>query len=382
MVNRDNAEVENNMAWTRRRVHAIAGLPFDAVTMAEAVAAVRQAIARRQRLFLTTPNTNFVTLALSDASFRDSVLQSDLCVADGMPIVWLARLLGVPIRERVSGADLFEALLTQPGEPLSVYFFGGPDGAAETACAQVNASNGPMRCAGHCSPGYLPLDALSEDRFIDAINASGADMLVVSLGAKKGQEWIMRNRARLTVPVLTHLGAVVNFTACTVKRAPPWMRRTGLEWAWRIAQEPALWRRYARDAWSLVRLGLTCVGPLILQRRLGAAPTAQPGAGGVTRDDLRGLCSLRPTNWTSLGLLRLALAEAARTGDAVEVDASHLTRMTPASVGLLLTARRHLRDVRVVNAPRGVAQSLRWQGAGDLLASELTTSAPTSAQLA
>lgn len=366
-MNRDQVDLGSDVAWTQRRVHAIAGLPFDAVSMDDAIALVRQAIASRQRLFLTTPNTNFVTLAQRDAAFRESVLRSDLCLADGMPIVWMARLLAVPLPERVSGADLFEALLTEPGPPLSVYFFGGPDGAAKSACSEVNAHNGPMRCAGHCSPGYLPVDALSQDQYIDAINASGADMLVVSLGAQKGQEWIMRNRARLSVPVLTHLGAVVNFTARRVKRAPKWMRSSGVEWAWRIGQEPALWRRYARDAISLVRIGAISVTPLLLQRWALLRPAKQDSLCLVTRDEALGVCTVRPTDWTPLGLLRLTLAEAARHKDAVELDASRLSRVSAATVGLLLTARQHLHGVRIVRAPRAVEWSLHWHGAGELL---------------
>ena len=86
------------------------------------------------------------------------------------------------------------------------------------------------------------------------MNAARPDFLVVSLGAAKGQAWIMRNLHRLDVPLVSHLGAVVNFVAGEVRRAPRWMQRSGLEWAWRVKEEPALLRRYAGDALRLLPL--------------------------------------------------------------------------------------------------------------------------------
>src|SRR5690606_13363441 len=117
---------------------------------------------------------------------------------DGMPLVWIARLLGLPIRERVAGSTLFEAL--RHGEArrtsaglLSVYFFGGPDGVAERADEKLNASTSWLRCVGYRSPGFASIEEMSDAETIDAINASNADFIVVALGAKKGQTWIERN---------------------------------------------------------------------------------------------------------------------------------------------------------------------------------------------
>ena len=101
-----------------RRVVCVAGLPFDVLSLNEAVGHVCRAMQSRQRLFLSTPNLNFLIAAQSDGVFRDSVIHSDLSVADGMPIVWLARLLGLPIRERVAGSTLFEVLRNGAGQVL------------------------------------------------------------------------------------------------------------------------------------------------------------------------------------------------------------------------------------------------------------------------
>src|SRR5207244_10946213 len=100
---------------------------------------------------------------------------------------------------------------------------------------------------GVLDPGFGSVEEMSRDHIIDKVNAGAADFLAVSLGAKKGQLWLHRNHQRLTIPVRAHLGVTVNFQAGTVKRAPLRLRAWGLEWLWRIKEEPHLWRRYAHD---------------------------------------------------------------------------------------------------------------------------------------
>ncbi len=260
-----------------RNVHCILGLPFDAITEAQAEALLRQSIQQRKRCFLSTPNLNFAVQCIDDAAFRRSVQQSDLSVADGWPIVMISRWIGVRLPERVAGSTLFERLQRPSASCVSVYFFGGPPGAAEAACQRVNSAGDAsgMRCVGHESPGFGTIDAMSQPGQIDRINTSGADFLVVALGAQKGQAWIQHNLSKLDTPLVSHLGAVVNFAAGTVRRAPAWAQHLRLEWLWRIVEEPALWRRYARDGLRLSTLLLTRVLPLAWQlRRCTPSPHA------------------------------------------------------------------------------------------------------------
>lgn len=248
---------------THRRV-TLLGLPFDVLTLSQATALIRQAALKRQRCFFSTPNLNFLITAQTDAAFRQSVQSSDLSLADGMPIVWLSRWIGTPLPQRVAGSDIFAALRQpQPGQrPIKVYFFGGLPGVAERAAAQINREGGGMVCVGYASPGFCSVSELSTPQTLARINGSGADLLVVALGAVKGQAWIVQNLAALQVPVVSHLGAVLNFVAKTVRRAPVWMQKAGLEWLWRIGQEPVLWRRYWHDGVALLRL----LAPLLLAR--------------------------------------------------------------------------------------------------------------------
>jgi N-acetylglucosaminyldiphosphoundecaprenol N-acetyl-beta-D-mannosaminyltransferase len=322
-----------------RDVHCLLGLPFDAIDMAGAVRRVRSAAETRQRVFISTPNLNFVIGCRSDARFRDSVIHSDLSVADGMPVVWVARLLGVPIRERVAGSSLFERLRQAPAHTLKVYFFGGTAGVAETACRRVNAESRGVACVGFESPGYGSVEELSRDACIERINASGADFLVVSLGAKKGQAWIERNRARLTVPAVSHLGAVLNFAAGTVLRAPQWMQRAGLEWTWRIKEELGLARRYLGDGLAFLWLLATRVLPLawMIRRQRPSASELAAARIEIRESGQEMVVALRgPWTHANLDAVRAAFHEGARRDKRLRIDLEAATYVDASFLGLLL----------------------------------------------
>jgi len=322
-------------ALLERDVYCLLGLPFDAIDMASAVERVRGAVARREPCFISTPNLNFLIGSRTDSGFRDSVIGSDLSIADGMPLVWAARLLGIPIRERVAGSGLFEQLKVAP---IKVYFFGGRDGVAEAAARALNAQSSAMVCVGHESPGFGSVEELSNDESIARINASGADLLVVSLGAKKGQAWIERNRRRISVPAVSHLGAVLNFTAGTVQRAPHWMQRAGLEWLWRIKEEPALWRRYVADGAGFLRLLFTRLVPFAWWiRRRRPTREALEAATLEAREQRRTVIVLRGA-WTQENLdpLRRCLATASAAKKDIRIDLADVTYLDSSFLGLLL----------------------------------------------
>ena len=246
-----------------RKVYCVLGMPIDAIDMTDVLQKIEDAAAGSTPFLISTPNVNFLVTCKSDGDFRESVLSSDLCPADGMPIVWAARLLGLPIKKRISGADIFEALKAPRSRRVSVFFFGGLNGVATKAAQEINATSAGLICVGSLDPGCGSLDEMSANELVDQVNRSGADFLAVSLGAKKGQRWLLHNHERLTVPVRAHLGAVVNFQAGTLRRAPSAVRVCGLEWLWRIKEEPHLWSRYAGDGATLIRLLLTRLLPLM-----------------------------------------------------------------------------------------------------------------------
>ena len=321
----------------------ILGLPFDAIDVGQAVRRIREAAFGGRRCFVSTPNLNFAIAARTDAAFRGTVLRSDLNLVDGMPLVWIARLLGLPLRERVSGADVFEALQAHAGPPVTVYLFGGPPGAAALAGDAINRRGGGVRCVGSDSAGFGSVESMSGDARIDRINRSGARFVVVSLGAGKGQAWIERNAARLTAPVLSHLGAVVNFTAGTLRRAPRWMQVSGLEWLWRIREEPPLWRRYRNDAVAVAGLLLARVLPDAidgLRWRASGQPEAAPARLELALTP--GGRTLRLAgDWRGEGrlpALRAALTQCAADEARLGVDLAGVTAVGNAFTGLLLVA--------------------------------------------
>ena len=359
-----------------RDVHCLLGLPFDAVGMAATVATIRDAARAGRRCFVSTPNLNFAMAARSDAAFRDSVLRSQLSLADGMPLVWVARLLNVPIRERIAGAGVFEQLRDPSPPPITVYFFGGPPGAADAACDSVNRSASGLRCVGAQAPGFGSIEEMSSDACIDPINHSGAQFVIAALGAKKGQAWLEHNARRLRAPVLCHLGAVVNFAAGTVSRAPRWMQAAGMEWLWRIKEEPQLWRRYGGDGVLFLRLLFTRVLPCALRIRRQAA-AAGPLPPATLSVDQRGPATVIACGgtWTrdTLAPLRAALAAAAQRRAPVSLLLNEVSYVDSAFLGLLLIARGAFGDTSldIAGADAKLARLFYLHGAEFLLRSPL-----------
>jgi N-acetylglucosaminyldiphosphoundecaprenol N-acetyl-beta-D-mannosaminyltransferase len=346
-------------------VHCLLGLPIDAIDLAEAQRRVRAAAAARMPCFMSTPNVNFLIQSRSDDAFRNAVLHSDLSVADGMPLVWLARLIGIPIRERVAGANLFEALRGGEGKPLAVYFFGGPDGVAGEAARRLAPEAKGLVCVGYDSPGFGSVEEMSGEETIRRINASNADLLVVSLGARKGQAWIERNRPRLNVPVVSHLGAVVDFGAGTVRRAPAWMQRAGLEWLWRIKEQPGLWRRYLNDGIALAALLVTRVLPYAWYARRHAASSAGEGYVEAREAEREYTLALRGA-WTRANLTRLrrCFAAAAQSGKDVRLDMTAVSHVDSAFVGLVMLLLGYLQQrgqrLAILPVPRPVRRVMEY----------------------
>lgn len=349
----DNAPVVTDFT---RRVYCVLGLPFDAVDTTEAVALLLSRARHAERCFFSTPNLNFLIASLEDPAFRDSVLRSDLSLADGMPVVWLARLLGLPITTRVAGSTVFEQLRAQRAVLLKVYFFGGPDGVAQQAADALNSGQDSMRCVGAYSPGFGSLADMSTPAIIERINASNADLLVVALGAKRGQAWIEHNLKALRTPLISHLGAVVNFVAGTVSRAPSGVGGLGLEWLWRIKEEPALWRRYWRDGMALLRLLVTRALPSAMDARRARPVKAAPVLS--ERDDGQ-LCTLTLGGaWHDavLAELRSALARITAQRRQIHVELLADCSLDSAALGLLLLLYGHQSKV-------GAALTVHAEGA-------------------
>lgn len=346
----------------RRDVYCVLGLPFDAAGPEAVLAQLRDAAETRTRCVLTTPNVNFIAAAMRNERFRDDVLKSDLCVPDGMPIVWLARLLRIPLRNRVSGSDLFDRL-AQPGahKPMRVFLFGGQGGVAGRARKRINAQVGGVYCVGYVEPTVGSVDRLSNPAIIERINAQRSDFLILSLGAEKAQAWIERNLASLQTPIVSHLGAVLKFAAGTIQRAPRWARSMGLEWVWRMKEEPHLWRRYFDDGRALLGLLLRRLLPQMLRAAWSRPGREPPSVDIETRVDARILRLRGDWRAPDLAPLRDAFEQVAASRLRVGLDLSAVSYMDSAAVGLLLLLRGHCLRYGLTMQIIGVSDSLtRW----------------------
>jgi N-acetylglucosaminyldiphosphoundecaprenol N-acetyl-beta-D-mannosaminyltransferase len=354
-------------------------VPVDKVNFATALGWIEVAAGGHEPFLISTPNLNWLVNFHSDRMFREALLLSDLCTADGVPIIWLSRLLGIPITEKVSGSDIFESLkLRRAADPIRVFFFGGEEGVAERASARLGAEEqGSLVCVGTISPGFGTVEEMSRKDIIGAINSSHAQFLIVSLGAQKGQVWLMHNHFSLRVPVRAHLGAVINFQAGTAKRAPLLWQRLGLEWLWRIKEEPHLWSRYAHDGFVLMRMLLTRVAPLawlnLLERlRCILVPpsfaTSESWHSESVRVLLRGTAGVQ-----SLDEARMCFERVVASGKSIALDCSQLRFADARFLGLLLMLRKQIQSrglsLEILGAKGRVKRIFRLNGIQFLLSS-------------
>lgn len=351
-----------------RELFCILGLPFDAISLSETCSQVNSDIDKKQRCFLTTPNLNFLITAQSDSSFFQSVVDSDLIIADGMPIIWIAKLLGLPFTERVAGSDLFDALSKNKDQKQksSVFFFGGQQGIAEQACHKLNESSQALSCCGFYDPGFVSVDEMSSADIIEHINSTNPDFLLVALGAGKGQAWIQKNRKKLNAPVLSHLGAVVNFVAGNVIRAPVFWQRCGMEWLWRIRQEPGLWKRYFFDGLAFLKLLSFKVFPLALYDRWLKQSASFNIPANVTHSDesdqykVKLTGSIKNAELSSIKQTFIDLLQADQKD--VTLDCSELNYIDSAFIGSLMLFQRDLneqdRQLFIQNPPKRIIRLL------------------------
>jgi N-acetylglucosaminyldiphosphoundecaprenol N-acetyl-beta-D-mannosaminyltransferase len=368
----DSADLE-------REVYGVLGVPVDAVNMASTLDRITAAATGRKPFLISTINLNFLVTSQSDEQFRESILRSDLCTADGMPIIWIARILGIPISARIAGSDVFAALKGRqhPARRLKVFLFGGANGVAAKACEKINAEHSSLFCTGWRDPGFVNIDDMSTETHLNEINSSKADFLALALGAKKGQEWLLRNHDRVQIPVRVHLGATINFQAGTLTRAPKFMQKSGLEWLWRILQEPKLWRdRYRNDGFALLRLLVTRVIPLRALERWNRESSRNQGLAVASSENNNGI--VLGLNGSAIAAnLEVALSYFRRAVAAqmpVIIDLTDTRRIDARFFGLLLMVdkilkRQHL-ALTFAGASSQIERAFRLNGFSYLLRSK------------
>jgi N-acetylglucosaminyldiphosphoundecaprenol N-acetyl-beta-D-mannosaminyltransferase len=232
----------------------ILGIKIDDVTSEEALARIEQFVADGRPHLVTTVNPEFIVTAQTDAAFAQILNQADLNLADGQGLLWAARLLGLSLRERVTGVDTLVKLAELSARKgYAIYLLGAAEGVAEAA-AQVLRSRFPgLRVAGTYAGSPAPEE---DEGIVERIRRADPQLLFVAYGAPRQEQWIVRNIPRLRVPVAMGVGGAFDFISGKSSRAPVWVQRLGLEWLHRLTREPWRWRRMMalpRFCWLLLR---------------------------------------------------------------------------------------------------------------------------------
>lgn len=321
---------------------AILGASFDPVTLNEAAERIESMVASRQPHQVATANVDFLVQALHDIELRRILLEAQMVLCDGTPVVWASRLLGNRLPERVAGADLVPRLIEiAVRKNYRLFFLGGTAEATRQAVANLRAQFPTLDIGGHYSPPFRDLLLMDHEEIVRRIRAARPDILFVSFGCPKAEKWIAMHYRSLGVPVAMGIGATIDFLANKMKRAPQWMQRSGTEWVFRLLQEPRrLAQRYATD--------LCWFAPAILRQWwhtqfcLRPAKSTPPSA----------ITLIEPT-WErvqvperlDIGVVRRDAEVWARIGDRhCLVDMPNVRFLDSTGVGLLIQLRKRLHE--------------------------------------
>jgi len=223
------------------------GVRIDAVTGAQATDAFEQMIKTRHPHLVFNVNVDICMQARRDAELAFILRAADLVLVDGTPMMWASRVLGTPLPERVSGSDFlprFCVVAARSGYRL--FLLGAGPGVAERARRALEELCPDLRIVGTYSPPFgFERDESENARIVEHVRRSAPDVLFTAFGVPKDQKWLYRFRSALNVPVSMGVGSSLDYLAGRLKRAPRWMQALGLEWSYRLVQEPRrLWRRY------------------------------------------------------------------------------------------------------------------------------------------
>ncbi len=225
-----------------RNTANILGVNVDKVTFSEAFDIAKNLINGEKASAIFTPNPEIVMMANQDEELRNILNSADLCTADGIGVVYGAKILGDAVPERVAGFDLACALLQEISKTGDgVFLLGAKPGVAEFAKAKLSEKYPGINVSGTHDGYFKPED---EGKIVEEINASGAKLLLVCLGAPKQEKWIAKHQKDLEVSLCMGVGGTLDVLAGTAKRAPEVFIKLNLEWAYRVFKSPARLGRF------------------------------------------------------------------------------------------------------------------------------------------
>lgn len=232
---------------------------IDNLTMGETLQAVDQLIQENKSAYVVTPNVDHIVQLETSKELQDVYNNASLILADGKPLLWIAKWYGTPIKEKLSGSDLFPLLCDMAAKKgYKMFFLGAAEGVAAKAAKNLAKRYKGLQVVGTYSPPFGFENNEDEmDKIKKMIKKVEPHILVVGLGCPKQEKFMYHYCKELGVPISFGLGASLDFEAGNVKRAPKWMANHGLEWLFRITQDPKrMAKRYLIDDTKILRLAL------------------------------------------------------------------------------------------------------------------------------
>lgn len=232
-------------------------IQIDNLTMQETLDEIDHLVIKNEKSYIVTPNVDHIVKLEKDKELKKVYENAALVLADGKPLIWISKLYKKPIKEKISGSDLFPLMCEMAAnKKYSMFFLGAAEGVANKAAYNLKQKYNNLNVVGTYSPPYGFEKSDKEiEKIIGMINDAKPDILIVGLGCPKQEKFIYKYKEQLNVPVSLGLGASLDFEAGNIKRAPKWMANHGLEWFYRMIQDPKrLIKRYLLDDVKIIRL--------------------------------------------------------------------------------------------------------------------------------
>lgn len=243
---------EQALQWPTTSIHSkqnavfkVLGVQVHAVQIPDVIKQMERWIKEREAChFIAVTGMHGITEAQHETRFKQILNSADLVVPDGMPLVWLARWHGYPLKRRVYGPELMQAFCKETGPKYRHFLYGGMPGVPELLNKTLS-DEFDIKVVGEYSPPFRPLNEQEDADIVGRIHAARPDVLWVGLSTPKQEQWMHEHRVALSVPVVIGVGAAFDLNSGRLRQAPVWMRESGLEWFFRLMTEPRrLWKRY------------------------------------------------------------------------------------------------------------------------------------------
>ena len=336
---------------------AVMGLPLANVTEEEAIDQIEKLVLSGGTHQVATANLDFWLNSLHDVHLHRIIAGCSLVLPDGMPLVWISRMLGKPLKQRVSGADMVPMLAALSAKKgYGIYLLGGKPGVGARAAEVMQERYPGVNIVGHHAPPLADLERMDHGDTLERIRAAKPDILMVAFGNPKQEKWIRMHSKRLGVPVSIGIGGSMDMLIGDVKRAPRWMQRSGLEWLGRCMQEPKrLMPRYGRNFRGLALKLPVAVAASFLQRpHRGPSALARSGDSGMVHLHVQGNLDAS----TAVAIDR-TVEGCIEGGQLLILHLSELAYASPEGLGALLDARQRMLTMGLSLTLTGVPKRMK-----------------------